>query len=125
MSEQRRAHGMTAACMLDDCPGPHTGEREPEPEAAQVPPDVAAVLGQMGERFGYAIQPLVDLLRARDEVLALLAPRAVALQQSLTEVLAMLDAHAVRPNWAAEVRTLETARALLADQPADREDPPR
>lgn len=96
---------------------------EPEPEAAPVPPDVAAVLGQMGERFGFTIQPLVDLIRARDEVIALAVPRVVALQESLGEVLQLMESRGIQANWATEVRTLENARALLVDQPTPTEAP--
>lgn len=73
------------------------------------------VMAVVGDGIGLALRPLVDVLQARQEAIDVMAPRLVALQQSLADVLAWMDRAGVRPNWATDVRTLETARALLAD----------
>lgn len=89
-------------------------EQPQTPPMVPIPPDVEAILEPVGEGLGLAIRPLVDLIAARQEAIDLLVPRLVALQQSLTDVLAWLDRAGVRPNWATDVRTLEAARDLLA-----------
>lgn len=75
-------------------------------------PNLTDALDAVGADMGRAIQPLVDMVRQRDDVLAVLAPRLVALQESHTALLEFIDRMAVRPNWATDVRTLEQARAL-------------
>lgn len=82
--------------------------------APELPPHVSQALQGSGEALVALLEPWVAMVRDRDEALAVMVPKFLALQTSLAEVLAWMERAGVRPNWATDVRTLEQARALLA-----------
>lgn len=75
-------------------------------------PTLQQAVDALGEGVAILLGPIVGMVQDRDEALGVLAESHERLRASHGALLDLLDRMAVRPNWAHDVRTLETARAL-------------
>lgn len=82
------------------------------PPSPGAPPTLQAAVDAIGTGVAVLLGPLVAMVQDRDEALEALLASHQALRLSHAALLDLTDRLAVRPNWAADVRTLEQARAL-------------